>query len=39
MNSVVLEKKIFKGHVKRNEIFAFFHTQSYAKMPAGGVSP
>ena len=36
--SVVLEKKIFKGLVKRNHIFAFFNFQSSAKMALGGVS-
>ena len=25
-------EKIFKGHVNKNEIFAFFHIQSSAKM-------
>ena len=34
---VVLEK-IFKGLINRNQIFAFFHFQSSAKMPVGGVS-
>ena len=39
-NSVlVLEKKIFKGLVNRKNFFAFFHIQSSAKMPVGGVSP
>ena len=36
--SVVLEKKIFKSIVNRNQIFAFFHFQSSTKMPVGGVS-
>ena len=35
---VVLKKKIFKGLVNRNQIFAFFHIQSLVKMPVGGVS-
>ena len=29
----ILEKKIFKSLVNRNQIFAFFHFQSSAKMP------
>ena len=29
----VLEKKIFKGLVNRNQIFAFLHIQSSAKIP------
>ena len=34
-----MEKKIFKGLVNRNQIFAFFHIQRSAKMPVGGISP
>ena len=29
----------FKGLVNRNQSFAFFHIQSSAKMPVGGVLP
>ena len=34
----VLEKKIFKGLINRNQIFAFFHIQSSVKMHVGEVS-
>ena len=31
-------QRFFKGLVNRNQIFAFFHIQSSAKMPVGRVS-
>ena len=37
-SGVVLEKKIFKGLVNRNQVFAFFNFQSSAKISVGGVS-
>ena len=34
-----LQNIIKKGLINRNQILAFFHNRSFAKIPVGGVSP